>query len=973
MKLIFKIFGILVLILIIAMITIPYFFRDQIVEVVKEEINKNVNAKVDFEDFNLSLFRSFPNFDFQLMGLSVINKAPFEGDTLAYMPAFGLTLDLMSVFRGEAYELKKVTIDRPVVYALVTDDGAANWDIAIESEGAENTDPEGSSSDEAPFLIKLRSVVIKDAKIVYDDKSLTTYTLLEGVDHSLSGDFTLDFTNLNTHTSVRELTVIYDGVKYFNKIDAVLDAEIGADLVNSIYTLKNNELRLNNLFVEFEGNVGMQENGDINMMLTYSSKKSEFKNFLSLIPAIYSKDFEGLEASGTVSLSGNVKGIYNDLSYPAFALNLLIKDGRFQYPDLPKSVDKVNVDTRIAYPGGDFDNLSVDVPIFKFSMAENDFAASLSIKKPMTDIYMNGKIDGSLDLGKVKEFYPMEQDEELAGKITSNVSFEGNMSALENEKYDEFTFLGFVLLEDFSYASGLFPEKMNITKAQLNFSPEYLDLVSFGMTVGRNNIFAKGKIENFIPYAFADGTLLGNLETSSSYLNLSDFIPADEAVPQDSLAAESEPITNDSTSTDIIEIPGNIGFNFTADYKKVIYDNIELNDLVGKMSVNNSALILEKLDMAVLDGSLSMSGKYDTKDPANPFADMNFSLQNIDIKKACNTFGTIEKFAPIAQKTEGEFSTSFKLTTSLGKDLMPVYSSMNGGGNLQTTSITIENVNSIDKLADLLKMPDLKKMLLSPINLSFEFINGKLHVKPFDIKYQDITANIVGWTSFDQTINYDMVMTLPRSKFGGQANAILDNLVNEANKMGTSFSMGETINLKAGIVGTVTDPKVQVFPGEGSGKNMMDDLKKKAQDELNKQKQILEQEARQELEKKKAEAKKEADKIIADATKQADRLIADAQQQADAINKTANESADQIKKEAQKQAENVMAEAKKNGPLAELAAKATTEKLISEANQQAGNIVKEAEKRSADIMNAAKKNASKIKLDAQTKADNLLK
>lgn len=973
MKLILKILGVLMLIIIIAMVAIPYFFRDQIVEIVKVEINKSVNAKVDFEDFDLSLFRSFPNFDFQLRRLSVINKAPFEGDTLAFVPALGLTLDLMSVFRGEAYELKKITIDQPLINALVTEDGTANWDITIESPEGEDAEPVEDGTSEEPFLIKLRSVVISNARIVYDDKSLVTYTLLEGVDHKLSGDFTLDFTSLKTYTTIKALTVIYDGVKYFDKIDAELDADIDADLVNYIYTLKKNELRLNNLFIGFDGSVGMQDNGDINTMITYSSVKSDFKNFLSLIPAIYAKDFDGLKTSGTLALTGNVKGIYNDDSYPAFALNLLVQDGFFQYPDLPKAVENVNVDARIAYPGGDFDKLTVDVPTFSMTMAGNKLAASLSVRKPMTDLALKGQINGVLDLSKVKEFYPLEEDDDLMGKITSNVSFEGAMSDLEKEQYDEFQFLGSVLIEDLKYTSSFIPQKLDIKKAQLNFSPEYLDLVNFSMNFGGNDLSAKGRIENFLPYALADGILVGNLETTSNYLNIGDFMTETEELADTLSPDPSENSPVDTTSGGAIEIPGNIDFTFTADYKKVLYDDIELTDITGKLTVKNSVVSLDKLKMGVIDGTLALSGKYDARDPAKPFADVNFDLQNIDIKTAYATFGAFEKFAPIAEKTYGKFSTAFSMNTLLDNDLMPVYSSMNGGGNLQTTKITVENVNSVNKIADLLKMPDLKRLLLSPINLSFEFINGKLHVKPFDIKYQDTKATIGGWTSFDQSINYDMVMTIPRSKFGSQANAVLDNLVNEANKLGTNFSLGETVNVKATITGTVTDPQVKVLPGEGSGKNMMDDLKKKAQDELDKQKKKLEEDAKKELEKKKAEAKKEADKILADADAQAKKIIADAQKQVDAINKTAQESADQAKKEAQNQVDNLMKEAKKNGPIAEMAAKASTDKILEKANQQADQILKEAQSTSEGIMNTARANADKVKSDAQKEADNLLK
>jgi len=303
---------------------------------------------------------------------------------------------------------------------------------------------------------------------------------------------------------------------------------------------------------------------------------------------------------------------------------------------------------------------------------------------------------------------------------------------------------------------------------------------------------------------------------------------------------------------------------------------------------------------------------------------------------------------------------------------MPVYSSMNGSGSLKTSNILVENVNTLDKIADVLKMPDLKKLNLSPINPSFEFINGKAFVKPFDIKYQDIKANVAGWTSFDQTMEYLMKLSIPRSKFGGSANVVLENLVNEANKLGTNFSLGEMVDVNVNITGTITDPVVKVSMGDISAKNMMDDLKKKAQEELEKQKQKLEEEARKELAKQKENVKQQAEQILADADKEAGKILAEAQKQADATNKVARESADKALKEADIQAQKLIAEGKKNGPIAELAAKKTADKLKAEAVKKADAAVAEAKRQSDGILDSAKKQADKVRSDAKTQSNKLL-
>ncbi|MFP4469117.1 MAG: AsmA-like C-terminal region-containing protein [Bacteroidales bacterium] len=947
MKLVFKILGILIAVILLLMVAIPYFFRDQIAEKVKEEINKNLNAQVDFSDFSLSLFRSFPDFNFRLEGLSVVNNVPFEGDTLAYIPAFGLTLDLMSVFRGETYELKRVNLEEPVVNLLVTEAGVANWDVALPSE----EEPETTADTGTSFAIELNNVSIDNGRLIYHDKSIVTYVLLEGLDHELSGDFTLDFTTLKTHTTIDSLTVQYDGINYLDEVNTELDADIDADLANYIFTLKKNELRLNELLIAFDGSVGMQENDDINLMLTYSARQSEFRHFLSLVPAIYAKDFGDIETSGQLTLNGNVKGIYNESNYPAFALNILVDNGRFKYPDLPQSVENIDVNARVNFPGGsDLDRLVVEVPTFNFTMAGNPVSANLTMKTPMSDPDLKGEVNGKLDLSQVDEVYPLDEGEQLSGLITANVSFDGSMSMLENENYDAFTMMGTVLVQELNYSSEMLRVPVAINRAQLNFSPEYLDLVNFNMKLGESDMSASGRIEQFLPYAMADGTLVGSLQTSSEYFNVSALIPESEETAE-------EPA--DTAAMEVVEIPPKIDFTMNSTFDRLMYDDIEFKNVNGTVKVQNQALVLDQLNLDVLDGSIAMSGAYDTK-PAQPHADFNIQLAGMGIQEAYQTFGPVEKLMPIADNTSGNFASSFSIETVLGSDMMPVYPSMNGGGSLSTTDIIVDNVNTMNKIADALKMPDLKRLKLTPVDLSFEIVEGKVFVNPFDIKYENITATLGGWTSFDQTIDYNMVLSVPRQMFGGAANNVLENMMDEANKLGTDFSLGEMVKINIDIGGTVSDPEIRTVLGKGT----VQDLKERAKEEIKER-------VEEEIEEKREEVREEAQQILNNAEQEAQKIINEAQKQADAIMKATRQSADQVKAEADKQAQRLIDEAEGKGTLAQIGAKTAANKLREQAEQKSEKLIEEADKRADRIVQEAREQAEKIKQQAQQRVDDL--
>ena len=134
MKKFFKIFIITVVLLLAVIVALPFVFQGKIINIIKQEINKSLNAKVDFKHANLSLIRNFPDFSLKIKKLNITGNSPFESDTLILVDNTTIVLDLFSVFRGSPYEIKKVVLNSPDLRLLVLEDGSVNWDILLPDE-----------------------------------------------------------------------------------------------------------------------------------------------------------------------------------------------------------------------------------------------------------------------------------------------------------------------------------------------------------------------------------------------------------------------------------------------------------------------------------------------------------------------------------------------------------------------------------------------------------------------------------------------------------------------------------------------------------------------------------------------------------------------------------------------------------------------------------------------------------------------
>ena len=878
MKKALKISGIVLLILVVALVALPYLFKDKIVAKIKEEANKSLNAKLDFGDFDLTIISSFPDFKFTLHQLSIAGINEFEGDTLISTASLQLNVNLMSVIKGSQYKINSIVLDHPNILAKVLKGGKANWDITK----PDSTATEASTEASAPFKMTLKKFEIIDGNIRYDDADLGFTTSLLHMNHELSGDFTADEFELKTLTDIQEFTMAYGGMTYLSKVKTNIKADLDANMPQFKFTFKNNEFSLNDLVFGLDGFFAMPKE-DMDMDLKFVAKKADFKSFLSLIPGTYTKDFAQVKTSGKLGFDGYVKGIYNEKRMPAFGLKFNVDNAMFQYPSVPKPVKNIWVDANISNKDGEPDHTLIDVKKFHLEMAENPIDIRMRVATPVSDPDLDAEVKGKLVLASVKEFIPLEADQKLSGTIVADITMKGKMSSIEKEQYQDFAAKGQLIVLDLDYQSKDLSYPVTIQKAYLNFSPQMAELSQFQSKLGKSDIAATGKMQNYLAYALKDELLKGEFTMNSTLMDLNELMGPEES----STAA-------DTGSSEMIAVPSNLDFILQASIGKLLYDNMEMTAVSGAVIVKDAVAKMSNLKMNLLDGGMVMNGTYNTQNLKRPSMDFDLNISDWDLIKTYKTFATIEKLAPIAKYGSGKFSCVIQMASAMDNQLNLDMKSLNGYGKLQTKNILISGLEPMNKVADVIKMEKFKKLEMNNTNLSFKFKDGRVNIDPFDLKLGSSNLNISGSNGFDESIDYTMKFEIPRAELGGQANSMLEGLVSQANSKGTNLSLGEKIKLDVLVGGTVSKPLVKAGLNK-SGTQLMDNLKDQAKAEIDKQKAALEAKAREEADKLKAKAQAEIDAQKAKAQAEIDRQKKEAEEKARA-------EAERLKKEAEQKA-----------------------------------------------------------------------
>ena len=984
MKKVFRILLITLGVLLLLLVTVPLLFRSRIESKVKDMINKQVHATVDWSGIGISLFRGFPDLSVNLRGFSVVGLEPFAGDTLASMDRFDIRVDLISAIRKDV-EVKSVILDRPLINAVVLEDGSASWDIARkpddtpeevaqpeepgsvtdEEPGVQPADkPEkddagksgtAAADEEVPIKIQLNRLAILDGRINYDDAKLGTEAMLRDLDLELSGDFSMDQTDLILEVAAEGIQAKYGGIRYLKDAVFGMDLTAAVDLVNSVYTLKENEIRLNELVLGTEGMVSLQGDGAMEMDLRFFTRETSFESLLSLVPAIYLNEFGSLKTTGNLQLEGEVKGTMKDTILPDATLSLMVSDGYFSYPDLPKDVSDVQIELYADYRGADMDLSTVDLKKFHLVMGGNPFDIILHVAHPVSDMQVDGLARGTVDFSSIRDVVPLEGIE-LGGRLEADLRWDTRMSYIENEQYEKVNLDGRLVMEDVLLNTPDIPVPVKLTRMDMEFTPRVVNLLAMDLNMGASDLQMHGELSNFIPYVFDDQVVSGSLNVKSSLLDVNEMLPetaadtarakpvAGEATAEKTPEAEPDEAANatpeeSAAGPAAFRIPENIDFDLILDLKKVHYQDMVVENIRGAMQVTEGTARLEGLDLEVLDGSVRTSGLVDTRG-TYPDVDLVLDINDVDIPAAYETFVTVERLAPVAKYCRGTANVKMRYQSLLDAKFTPLFSTINGNGRLFTKDLQIYNLKSFVRLSEILKNEKFRNMAPDEVDLQFTVLDGRVMVEPFDVDFDDSRITVSGSHGIDLTMDYLLDMEIAKSDLGEGAAELMQGIGALAAGAGLQIPQSDVVKVKAWIRGTFGDPQITT------------DLSANLRSGGETVKNAVEEEVREKLEEVEEDVREEAgeraDKIISEAEREAERIIGEARK-----------AGDELVSEAERQGEKMIKEAGSN-PLRQAAAKRAAAELRNQAVKQSENLIREAEERAEKILENARKEAEKL-------------
>lgn len=796
-KKVLKITVITLLVLIALIVAIPLFLQGKIEQIIKDKVNNSINATLDFEDASLSLLKSFPNANVQLTNISLVNKAPFEGDTLFSSGNIELTMSIKELFKSadEPIVIQKFNVDKAKLNVKVDENENANYDIAKEDESAPSEATEESGDN---FTLNMDSYSITNSEIVYHDLSSGMRLAISEMNHSGTGDLSLEKSQLKTMTDAL-VSFEMDSTLYLNKNKINLDALIDIDLAENKYSFLENKALVNQLPLVFDGFVKVNENNQ-EVDITFKTPSSDFKNFLAVIPETYSKNIETVQTTGNFEVNGQFKGIVDDEHIPTFKIAINSDNASFKYPDLPKAVRNVFIDTEINNETGITEDTYVDINRLSFTIDEDKFNMNAKIRELMGNTKVDAHMDGRINLANISQAYPVPDDYNLKGILNADVTAGFDMESLEKKQYQNTKMSGNMQLTGFEYASEELKNPVAISNAAMTFNPQTVALNSFEGKTGSTDFNASGTLTNLLGFMFNDEKVEGNFKLTSNQFALNDFMMEETAETETSTGEKEN--TPAPTGEERIKIPSFLDCTVEAAANTVIYDNLRLKNVKGTLVIRDETATVQNLTSDLFGGTLGLSGSVSTKEADSTF-DVDLGMNNFNIGESFAGLDLFKVLTPLATAIQGKLNSDIKISGNLKDDFTPNLATISGNllAELLSPKVDTEKAPLISALDSKLNFLDTKEINLDGLKTALSFDNGTVSVKPFTLKYKDIAINVAGSHSFEKQLEYKATLDVPAKYLGAEVNKLIaqmnDNSLEEV-----------TIPVTANIGGNFTNPTV---------------------------------------------------------------------------------------------------------------------------------------------------------------------
>lgn len=793
--------------LIAAAATLGYIYRDEVKGYVIAEANKYLNTQVIVrpENIDLTVLSSFPNASVEFRDVRALDAIEIpKRDTLFSAGRIGLEFNIWDFFSGN-YKIHHIGAEDVNLNVWVDKNGKDNYHFLKSSSDT-------AGPDTAHVSFALESIRLKNIRIRYRDRKSNSDYRLDLLETECQGDFASDQFTFAADSRFHVYHLKQDSLSFFSDNDGSLQLEMDVDNTTGAYTLGKCALKLSDFVLNASGKM-VSRDKETELDLAVKGDDIDLPAALSLLPASYRKEIEGLESGGKFLVDATIKGTASDKKTPLIRASFATSEGTELRK---KGTDVVLKDVKVK---GSYSNepgkSGVEIQAFSFHSGQSRLSGNLRLLN-FDDLSLEATLTGRLALDEMRRFLLSDTIELAKGTIDLNVKTSGkpqNGKSLKASDFRQFKTTGDLTLAGVSMHLKNSSMKADEVNGKMVFDGNDLTVEEFTGNVAGSDFRLTGAMRNLLPWLFSDEENLAvEAELRSRQIDLN------------ALLTQGGETSTKSDTNYRLRLPERLRVALRAEVDRLAFRKFEAANIRGTVTLRDRKLVLDPILFSTMDGAVSGSGMIDGVREDTLLMTCDAKVTRVNIRKL---FTQMENFGQTTlqdQHLRGLLTSEIKFASLWSAALEVDEDKIYSRADVRIDEGELIGFEPMKELSRYVKLSELEHIRFSTLKNQVEIRNRKVILPFMDIESSAMNVGMSGTHDFDDNVDY---------KFRIRMEEYLARKAKSARKENEEFGEiesdgGRRFSLYLSMKGPLSNPVIS-YDRKGAVERVKEDLKQEKQ------------------------------------------------------------------------------------------------------------------------------------------------
>lgn len=308
-------------------------------------------------------------------------------------------------------------------------------------------------------------------------------------------------------------------------------------------------------------------------------------------------------------------------------------------------------------------------------------------------------------------------------------------------------------------------EDIKISNIDFLFNSHELDFKKSTFRLGKSDFSLQGSVIGIKEWVGDHKNLMkGEMQLTSNYADINEILDLTSGLGHsDAEPSVPEPVEGvEATETkgdDPFMVPEGIDFNFVLNTKKALYDNFDLNNLNGTMTVKDGTLILREIGFTNKAAEMQLTALYQSPRKNNLYLAMDFHLLRVQINDLLTMIPYIDTLVPMLKTFDGQAEFHIGAETRLSSNYQPKISTFRAAADIEGKNLTVKDKFTFTKITDMLDISTNGQYRVDSLDVQLTAFKDEIDLWPSQIAIGKYKVTVDGRMKLDKNGEYHLSVT----------------------------------------------------------------------------------------------------------------------------------------------------------------------------------------------------------------------